>query len=158
MFCKSCEPICEPICEPEIVLKTFAADFQANPTDISCKNNFMFSFQFSFQFTNLTIHGNKHCCALEILKKSVSYSFSCFYIPQIYLYKYFWLEPSNWENSVVQYRLICQAHFSNYKITTNIKTCGQIAFWQEKNVHGKILMAEGELPKMQQKRISVRNY
>ena len=33
VFCKSCEPICEP----EIVLKTFAADFQANPTDISCK-------------------------------------------------------------------------------------------------------------------------
>ena len=65
VFCKSCEPICEP----EIVLKTFAADFQANPTDISCKNNFMFSFQFSFQFTNLTTHGNKHCCALEILKK-----------------------------------------------------------------------------------------
>ena len=28
---------CEPICEPEIVLKSFAADFQANPTDISCK-------------------------------------------------------------------------------------------------------------------------
>ena len=26
--CKSCEPICEP----EIVLKMFAADFQANPT------------------------------------------------------------------------------------------------------------------------------
>ena len=25
---------CEPICEPEIVLKSFAADFQANPTDI----------------------------------------------------------------------------------------------------------------------------
>ena len=33
VFCKSWEPICEP----EIVLKTFAADFQANPTDISCK-------------------------------------------------------------------------------------------------------------------------
>ena len=33
VFCKSCEPICEP----EIVQKTFAADFQANPTDISCK-------------------------------------------------------------------------------------------------------------------------
>ena len=31
VFCKSCEPICEP----EIILKTFAADFQANPTDIS---------------------------------------------------------------------------------------------------------------------------
>jgi hypothetical protein len=26
VFCKSCEPICEP----EIVLKNFAADFQAN--------------------------------------------------------------------------------------------------------------------------------
>ena len=37
VFCKSSEPICEPNCEPEIVLKTFAADFQANPTDISCK-------------------------------------------------------------------------------------------------------------------------
>jgi hypothetical protein len=61
VFCKSCEPICEP----EIVLKNFAADFQANSTDISCKNTFMFS----VQFTNLTIRGNKHCRALEILKK-----------------------------------------------------------------------------------------
>ena len=26
---------CEPICKPEIVLKTLAADFQTNPTDIS---------------------------------------------------------------------------------------------------------------------------
>ena len=59
VFCKSCEPICGP----EIVL-IFAADFQANPTDISCKN----TFTFSVQFTNLTIHGNKNCCALEILK------------------------------------------------------------------------------------------
>ena len=33
LLCKSCEPICEP----EIVIKTFAADFQANPIDISCK-------------------------------------------------------------------------------------------------------------------------
>ena len=56
-FCK--------ICEHEIVLKNFAADFQANPTDISCKNTFLFS----GQFTNLTIRGNKHCHALEILKK-----------------------------------------------------------------------------------------
>ena len=31
VFCKSCEPICEP----EIVLNIFAADFQANPTDIN---------------------------------------------------------------------------------------------------------------------------
>ena len=59
VFCKSCEPICEP----EIVLKSFAADFQSNPTDISCKNTF------SVQFTNFTTGGNKHCCALEILKK-----------------------------------------------------------------------------------------
>ena len=44
VFCKSCEPM---LWEPEIV--------QANPTDISCKNNFMFSFQYSFQFTNLTV-------------------------------------------------------------------------------------------------------
>ena len=61
VFCKSCEPICEH----EIVLKNFAADFQANPTDISCKN----TFTFSVQFTNLTIRGNKHCRALEIFKK-----------------------------------------------------------------------------------------
>ena len=33
VFCKSCEPM---LCEPEIV-QNFAADFQANPTDISCK-------------------------------------------------------------------------------------------------------------------------
>ena len=33
VFCKSCEPM---LCEPEIVQK-FAADFQANPTDISWK-------------------------------------------------------------------------------------------------------------------------
>ena len=33
VFCKSCEPT---LCEPEIV-QNFAADFQANPTDISCK-------------------------------------------------------------------------------------------------------------------------
>jgi hypothetical protein len=57
VFCKSCEPICEP----EIILKTFAADFQANTTDISCKN----TFTFSVQFTSLTIRRNKHCRALE---------------------------------------------------------------------------------------------
>ena len=33
MFCESCKPICKP----EIVLKNIAVDFQANPTDISCK-------------------------------------------------------------------------------------------------------------------------
>ena len=38
VFCKSCEPICKP----EIVLKQIAADFQANPTDISCKNMDLF--------------------------------------------------------------------------------------------------------------------
>ena len=62
VFCKSCEPM---LCEPEIVLKNCAADFQANPTDISCKNTFMFS----VQFTNFTKRGNKHCWELEILKK-----------------------------------------------------------------------------------------
>ena len=77
VFCKSSEPICEPNCEPEIVLKTFAADFQANPTDISFKINFMFSFQFICQLTNFTIHRNKHCCALEILKKT---DLSCIYL------------------------------------------------------------------------------
>ena len=34
---------CEHICEPEIFLKNFAADFQANPTNISYKNAFTFS-------------------------------------------------------------------------------------------------------------------
>ena len=33
VFCKSCEPM---LWEPEIV-QNVAADFQANPTDISCK-------------------------------------------------------------------------------------------------------------------------
>ena len=61
VFCKSCKPICEP----EIVLKNFAGDFQVNPTDISCKNTFIFS----VHFTNYTIRGNKHCHVLEILKK-----------------------------------------------------------------------------------------
>ena len=61
VFCKSCEPICEP----EIFLKNFAADFQANPTNINCKN----TFTFSVSFPNLTIRENKHCRALEILKK-----------------------------------------------------------------------------------------
>ena len=37
VFCKSYEPSCELICQPEIVLKNFAADFQANSTDIRCK-------------------------------------------------------------------------------------------------------------------------
>ena len=61
VFCKSCEPICEP----DIVLNIFAADFQANSTDISCKN----TFTFSVQFTNLTIREEKYCRAFEILKK-----------------------------------------------------------------------------------------
>ena len=66
MFCKSWELICEP----EIVLKNFAAEFQANANDISCKN----TFTLSVQFTNFTIRGNKHCRALEILKKNMDLS------------------------------------------------------------------------------------
>ena len=64
-YCKICELKTERESEPEIGSKNFAADFQANPTDTSYKNTFMFS----VQFTNLTIRGNKHCRALEILKK-----------------------------------------------------------------------------------------
>jgi hypothetical protein len=54
VFCKSCEPICEP----EITPVLYHHENQN-------KNNFTFS----IQFTNLTKCGNKHCRALEILKK-----------------------------------------------------------------------------------------
>jgi hypothetical protein len=69
VFCKSFEPICEP----EIVLKNSAADFQANPTDISCKNNFMFSSQIlQYAEINIVVHWN-----FLIKHGPVSHLFSC---------------------------------------------------------------------------------
>ena len=72
VFCKSFEPICEPICEPEITPLLYHLENQ--------NKQFHVQSMFSVQFTNLTKRGNKHCRALEILKKIwISHLFSCMY-------------------------------------------------------------------------------
>ena len=57
VFCKSCEPICEPEITP--------VSYRLENLQKSKQNNLTFS----VQFTNLTKRGNRHCRALEILKK-----------------------------------------------------------------------------------------
>ena len=54
MFCKSCEPICEP---------------EISPVLYHLENQNKNNFTFSALFANLTKRKNKHCRALEILKK-----------------------------------------------------------------------------------------
>ena len=57
-----------PRCVKLKLFKTFVADFRLTPLTSAAKflNNFMFT---QHGFTTLTKHGNKHCHALEILKK-----------------------------------------------------------------------------------------
>ena len=76
--------VLNPCCVNLKLFKKFAADVSGVSLKVSCKilNNFRFT---QHGFTTLTKHRNKHCCALEILKKI----WTCLTFIYLYLFKSF---------------------------------------------------------------------